>query len=130
MSLKKYLKTMEAMRSGSFAERTACKFMTGTCKVAGFLLEKSSRVRGPARGQVFIEYIMLLVVIALFSIVFTSGSFFTRFRNNMQGSMDFAMNTMEQQDLPTPPPSNGVTLPWWDEALETGGYTGGTGVAW
>lgn len=127
MSLKKFLERCDALQGESVAERAALFFIIGTCKVAVFLLAASSKVGRGSKAQVMIEYLILLATLALFTVIFTTGSFFTRFRGSMQDSMTVAMDTMEQPDLP-PSTSNttGVTIPWWEEEIEAGGSSGGS----
>ena len=134
MSLKKFLGRCDAVQGTSVAERAALFFIIGTCKVAVFLLAASSKVGRGSKAQVIIEYLTLLATLALFTIVFTTGSFFSRFRSSMDDTMEVAMNTMEQPDLePTRSNATGVTVPWWEEEIEAGS-SGGAGwsgpVAW
>ncbi len=132
MSLKKFLRRLETIKGESFGQRCALGLITGTCKVAGFLLKASDKVGRGTQGQVLIEYLMLMVAIALFTIVFTTGSFFTNFRDNMDATTEFAMNTMEQPGMVEPEvTTNGITIPWWDAEIEEGDIPGWGGpVAW
>jgi|GEM_PF-3374123 len=132
MSLKKFLRTLETIRGETFGQRCGLRLITGACKVAGFLLKASEKVGGATAGQVFIEYLMLMVALALFTIIFTTGSFFTHFRENMDATTEFAMNTMEQPGMDEPgTTTNGVTIPWWEEEIEAGGPgVGGGPVPW
>jgi len=130
MSLKKFLRRLETIKGESFGQRCALCLITGACKAAGFLLKASEKVGGETRAQVFIEYLMLMVALALFTIVLTTGSFFTNFRSNMDRTTDFAMNKMDQPGFsPSPSTGSGVTIPWWNEEIEAGSVPGG-GVAW
>ncbi len=122
MPLKKFLISCETLKEGSLSQRAALVLITGTCKVAGLLLKASDKVGRGTRAQVFIEYLMMLVAIALFTIVFTTGSFFTKFRNNMDKTTEFAMDTMEQPGVDEPASNaTGATIPWWNETIEEGG---------
>ncbi len=123
MPLKKFLISIETLKGGSFGQRAALVLLTGTCRVAGFLLKASDKVGRGTRAQVFIEYLMLLVAIALFTVVFTTGSFFSNFREKMDKTTEFAMKKMDQPGVPQSTPSNatGAAIPWWDEEIEPGG---------
>jgi len=131
MSLKKFLRRFDTIKGESVGQRCALRLITGTCKIAGYLLKASDKVGRGTHAQVLIEYLMLMVAIALFTIVFTAGSFFTNFRDNMDRSTSFAMNTMEQPGMAEPTSTtNGVTIPWWDEEIEEGGIPSWGSVAW